>query len=157
VSYLLHPTTTEDLMNDRTVRIIGTGQLGQAMAHGAARRPPRGHRQRPRPRVAGASLGAGRRSVGGTVAEAASRSSSSPSLGGAAGARGTDGAVGSSSTLNDFDPRDLDGKTSSEVCRPVGGAPVVKAANTLAAACSAPIREAGASGCFLSGDDCEAR
>jgi predicted dinucleotide-binding enzyme len=41
---------------------------------------------------------------------------------------------------NNFDPRDLQGRTSSEVVVGlVGGAPVVKAANTLTAACSAQI------------------
>src|SRR3981081_2604412 len=49
---------------------------------------------------------------------------------------------------NDYDPRDLDGRTSSEVVADlVGDAPVVKAANTLAAALlGADAREAGGRG-----------
>jgi 8-hydroxy-5-deazaflavin:NADPH oxidoreductase len=61
---------------------------------------------------------------------------------------------------NDFDPRDLDGRTSSEVVADlVGDAPVVKAANTLAAAVlGADPREAGGQRVLLlSGDERDAK
>jgi len=61
---------------------------------------------------------------------------------------------------NDFDPSDLHGRTSSEVVADlVGGAPVVKAANTLVAALlGADPREAGGQRVlFLSGDDPDAK
>jgi predicted dinucleotide-binding enzyme len=63
-------------------------------------------------------------------------------------------------TTNDFDPRDLDGRTSSEVVADlVGDVPVVKAANTLAAEMlGADPREAGGKRVlFLSGDESEAK
>jgi 8-hydroxy-5-deazaflavin:NADPH oxidoreductase len=62
--------------------------------------------------------------------------------------------------INDFDPRDLEGTTSSEVVADlVGDAPVVKAANTLAAAILAadPRQVGGQRVLFLSGDDPEAK
>jgi predicted dinucleotide-binding enzyme len=61
---------------------------------------------------------------------------------------------------NDFDPRDLEGRTSSEVVADlVGDAPVVKAANTLAAAILAadPRQAGGQRVLFLSGDDPDAK
>jgi hypothetical protein len=61
---------------------------------------------------------------------------------------------------NDFDPSDLDGRTSSErVAGLVGGARVVKAANTLGAAVlGADPREAGGRRVnFASGDDVAAK
>jgi 8-hydroxy-5-deazaflavin:NADPH oxidoreductase len=61
---------------------------------------------------------------------------------------------------NDFDPSDLDGRTSSErVAGLVGGARVVKAANTLGAAVlGADPREAGGRRVlFVSGDDVAAK
>ena len=61
---------------------------------------------------------------------------------------------------NDFDPSDLDGRTSSElVADLVAPAPVVKAANTLVAAVlsSDPHEAGGQRVIFLSGDDGEAR
>jgi len=61
---------------------------------------------------------------------------------------------------NDFDPSDLDGRTSSEVvARLVAPARVVKAANTLAAAVlgSDPQQAGGQRAIFLSGDDAEAK
>ena len=71
-----------------------------------------------------------------------------------------DGAVGIIGATNDFDPRDLAGRTSSEVVADlVGDAPVVKAANTLAAAVlGTDPREAGGQRVlFLSGDDRDPR
>jgi predicted dinucleotide-binding enzyme len=61
---------------------------------------------------------------------------------------------------NDFDPSDLDGRTSSEVVADlVAPARVVKAANTLAAAVlgSDPQQAGGRRALFLSGDDAEAK
>ena len=61
---------------------------------------------------------------------------------------------------NDFDPSDLDGRTSSEVVAElVAPARVVKAANTLGAAvlASDPREAGGQRVIFLSGDDAEAK
>jgi len=61
---------------------------------------------------------------------------------------------------NDFDPGDLDGRTSSEVVADLlGAARVVKAANTLVAAVlgSDPHQAGGQRVIFLSGDDAEAK
>ena len=61
---------------------------------------------------------------------------------------------------NDFDPSDLNGRTSSEVVADlVGGAPVVKAANTLGAAVlgADPHEAGGQRVLFLSGDDLDAK
>jgi hypothetical protein len=61
---------------------------------------------------------------------------------------------------NDFEPGDLNGRTSSEVVADlVGGARVVKAANTLVAAVlgSDPQEAAGQRVIFLSGDDDDAK
>jgi 8-hydroxy-5-deazaflavin:NADPH oxidoreductase len=61
---------------------------------------------------------------------------------------------------NDFDPGDLDGRTSSEVVADlVAPARVVKAANTLGAAilASDPHQAGGQRVIFLSGDDAEAK
>ncbi len=61
---------------------------------------------------------------------------------------------------NDFDPADLDGRTSSEVVADlVAPARVVKAANTLLAAVlgSDPHQAGGQPVIFLSGDDAEAK
>jgi predicted dinucleotide-binding enzyme len=61
---------------------------------------------------------------------------------------------------NDFDPGDLDGRTSSEVVADlVAPAPVVKAGNTLGAAVlsSDPHEAGGKRVIFLSGDDAEAK
>jgi 8-hydroxy-5-deazaflavin:NADPH oxidoreductase len=61
---------------------------------------------------------------------------------------------------NDFDPSDLDGRTSSElVAGLVGGARVVKAANTLGAAVlgTDPHEAGGQRVIFVSGDDVDAK
>ena len=61
---------------------------------------------------------------------------------------------------NDFDPSDLDGRTSSElIAGLVGGARVVKAANTLGAAVLAadPHEAGGQRVIFVSGDDVDAK
>ncbi|HEV3134806.1 MAG TPA: NAD(P)-binding domain-containing protein [Acidimicrobiia bacterium] len=60
---------------------------------------------------------------------------------------------------NDFDPSDLEGRTSSEVVADLVGAPVVKAANTLVAGLlgSDPHEAGGQRVLFLSGDDSDAK
>jgi predicted dinucleotide-binding enzyme len=61
---------------------------------------------------------------------------------------------------NDFDPSDLDGRTSSElIAGLVGGARVVKAANTLGAAVlgADPHEAGGQRVIFVSGDDVDAK
>jgi 8-hydroxy-5-deazaflavin:NADPH oxidoreductase len=61
---------------------------------------------------------------------------------------------------NDFDPSDLDGRTSSElIAGLVGGARVVKAANTLGAAVlgTDPHEAGGQRVIFVSGDDVDAK
>jgi 8-hydroxy-5-deazaflavin:NADPH oxidoreductase len=61
---------------------------------------------------------------------------------------------------NDFDPSDLNGRTSSELVSDLlGGARVVKAANTLAAAVlgSDPHEAGGQRVIFISGDDDDAK
>ena len=61
---------------------------------------------------------------------------------------------------NDFDASDLEGRTSSEVVVDlIGGPPVVKAANTLAAGLlgSEPDEAGGQRVLFLSGDDSDAK
>src|SRR6185436_11095808 len=61
---------------------------------------------------------------------------------------------------NDFDPSDLDGRTSSEVVADlVAPAHLVKTGNTLAAAvlASDPHQAGGQRVIFLSGDDAEAK
>jgi predicted dinucleotide-binding enzyme len=61
---------------------------------------------------------------------------------------------------NDFDPSDLEGRTSSEVVVDlVGGPPVVKAANTLAAGVlgSDPHEAGGQRVLFVSGDNSDAK
>jgi len=63
-------------------------------------------------------------------------------------------------TTNDFDPSELDGRTSSEVVADlVGNASVVKAANTLVAALlgADPGEAGGQRVLFLSGDDADAK
>jgi predicted dinucleotide-binding enzyme len=63
-------------------------------------------------------------------------------------------------STNDFDPSDLEGRTSSEVVVDlVGGAPLVKAANTLVAGVlgSDPHEAGGQRVLFLSGDDSDAK
>jgi 8-hydroxy-5-deazaflavin:NADPH oxidoreductase len=61
---------------------------------------------------------------------------------------------------NDFDPSDLDGRTSSElIAGLVGGARVIKAANTLGAAVlgADPHEAGGQRVIFVSGDDVDAK
>jgi 8-hydroxy-5-deazaflavin:NADPH oxidoreductase len=148
------------------VGIIGAGRLGQAMARTALRAGRSvviANSRGPGSLTSVVStLGAG--ASGGTVAQAS-----------AAGivviavpwdrvpeaVRGLEwnGQIVIDAT-NDFNPSDLDGRTSSElVAGLVGGARVVKAANTLGAAVlgADPHEAGGQPVIFLSGDDAGAR
>jgi predicted dinucleotide-binding enzyme len=151
---------------DRRVGIIGAGRLGQAMAR-TVLRAGRGvviaNSRGPESLASVVStLGDGASAV--TVADAAASGivviavpwGSVPKA--LEGLR-WDGQIVIDAT-NDFDPSDLDGRTSSEVVAGlVKGAPVVKAANTLVAALlGADPRQAGGQRVlFLSGDDPDAK
>ena len=151
---------------DRPVGIIGAGRLGQAMARTALRagRPVVIANSRGPESLASVVSALGDGASAGTVADAAASAivvvavpwASVPKV--LEGLRWNDQIV--IDATNDFDPRDLDGRTSSEVVADlVGDAPVVKAANTLAAAVlGADPREAGGQRVlFLSGDDPDAK
>jgi 8-hydroxy-5-deazaflavin:NADPH oxidoreductase len=151
---------------DRPVGIIGAGRLGQAMAR-TALRAGRGvviANSRGPDSLSSVVSELGDGASAGTVADAAASAivviavpwSSVPEA--LAGLR-WNGQVVIDAT-NDFDPSDLDGRTSSEVVAGlVGDAPVVKAANTLGAALlGEDPREAGGQRVlFLSGDDLDAK
>jgi len=148
------------------VGILGAGRLGQAMARTA--------RRAGRPVVIANSRGAETLT---SLVAALGDGVSAGKVGDAAAARIVVVAVPWASVpdaleglrwndqividaTNDFDPSDLHGRTSSEVVADlVGGAPVVKAANTLVAALlGADPREAGGQRVlFLSGDDPDAK
>ncbi len=147
------------------VGILGAGRLGQAMARTA--------RRAGRPVVIANSRGPDTlTSVVATLGDGVSAAT----VGDAAAARIVVVAVPWASVpnaleglqwndqividaTNDFGPGDLDGRTSSEVVADlVGSAPVVKAANTLAAAVlgADPHEAGGQRVLFLSGDDVDA-
>jgi predicted dinucleotide-binding enzyme len=151
---------------DHHVGIIGAGRLGQAMARTALRadRPVVIANSRGPESLASVVSALGDGASAGTVADAAASGivviavpwASVPNA--LEGLRWNDQIV--IDATNDFDARDLDGRTSSEVVADlVGDAPVVKAANTLAAALlGADPREAGGQRVlFLSGDDLDAK
>ena len=147
---------------DRPVGIIGAGRLGQAMARTALRagRPVVIANSRGPDSLASVISELGDGASAGTVADAAASeivviavpwASVSKAL---EGLRWHDQIV--IDATNDFDPRDLDRRTSSDVIADlVRDAPVVKAANTLAAELlGADPRQAGGQRViFLSGDD----
>jgi predicted dinucleotide-binding enzyme len=152
--------------SDQHVGIIGAGRLGQAMARTALRagRPVVIANSRGPESLASVVSALGDGASAGTVADAAASGivviavpwASVPNA--LEGLRWNDQIV--IDATNDFDARDLDGRTSSEVVADlVGDAPVVKAANTLAAALlGADPREAGGQRVlFLSGDDLDAK
>jgi len=151
---------------DRSVGIIGAGRIGQAMA-GIARRAGRqvviANSRGPQSLTSvvdalgdGVSAGtAGDASAADIVVLAVPWPRVSEAV---AGLR-WDGQIVIDPT-NDFDPSDLDGRTSSEVVADlVAPARVVKAANTLGAPllASDPHEAGGRRVIFLSGDDGEAR
>jgi predicted dinucleotide-binding enzyme len=148
------------------VGILGAGRLGQAMARTALRagRPVVIANSRGPESLTSEVAALGDGASAGTVADAAAARivviavpwASVPAA--LAGLR-WNGQIVVDAT-NDFDPSDLDGRTSSEVVADlVGGAPVVKAANTLGAAVlgADPHEAGGQRVLFLSGDDLDAK
>jgi predicted dinucleotide-binding enzyme len=152
--------------NTESVGIIGAGRIGQAMAH-IARRAGRhvviANSRGPQ------SLTSVVQALGDGVSAGAAKDAAAADIVVLAvpwaqvqqAVRGLawDGQILIDPT-NDFDPSDLDGRTSSEVVADlVAPARVVKAANTLVAAVlsSDPHEAGGQRVIFLSGDDAEAK
>jgi predicted dinucleotide-binding enzyme len=151
---------------DRPVGIIGAGRLGQAMARTALRagRPVVIANSRGPESLASVASALGDGASAGTVADAAASGIVVIAVPWASVPKALEGLRWNGQIVidatNDFDPRDLDGRTSSEVVADlVGDAPVVKAANTLASAVlGADPREAGGQRVlFLSGDETDAK
>jgi predicted dinucleotide-binding enzyme len=148
------------------VGIIGAGRLGRAMARTALRAGRQIVMANSRGPESLASLVStlGEETSAGTVDAAASAdivviAVPWPRVGEAVEGLRWDGRIVIDAT-NDFDPSDLNGRTSSEVLAGlVPGARVVKAANTLGAAVlgSDPHEGGGRRVIFLSGDDAEAK
>lgn len=152
--------------NDNRLGIVGAGRLGQAMARTALRagvevviansRGPDSLASVVSSLGEGASAGTlDEASAAGAVVIAVPWDKVPEALHG----RDWDGQIVIDAT-NDFDPSDLNGRTSSEVVAELlGGARVVKAANTLAAAVlgSDPHQAGGQRVLFISGDDDEAK
>jgi 8-hydroxy-5-deazaflavin:NADPH oxidoreductase len=148
------------------IGIIGAGRLGQAMARTALRADRQvvlSNSRGPQSLAALVStLGDG--ASAGTVDEAAGAAIVViavpwPRVPEAVQGRHWDSRIVIDAT-NDFDPRDLNGETSSQVlANLVPGARVVKAANTLGAAVlgSDPHEGGGRRVIFLSGDDADAK
>ena len=152
--------------DNQSVGIIGAGRIGQAMAHIA-------HRAGRQVVIANSrgpqSLTSAVKALGGGVSAGAVKDAAAADIVVLAvpwaqvqqAVRGLewDGQILIDPT-NDFDPSDLDGRTSSEVVAGlVAPARVVKAANTLVAAVlgSDPHEAGGQRVIFLSGDDAEAK
>ena len=152
--------------DNKSVGIIGAGRIGQAMAH-IARRAGRhvviANSRGPQ------SLTSAVKALGDGVSAGAVKDAAAADIVVLAvpwaqvqqAVRGLewDGQILIDPT-NDFDPSDLDGRTSSEVVADlVAPARVVKAANTLVAAVlgSDPHEAGGQRVIFLSGDDAEAK
>jgi predicted dinucleotide-binding enzyme len=151
---------------DHHVGIIGAGRLGQAMARTALRadRPVVIANSRGPESLASVVSALGDGASAGTVADAAASGIVVIAVPWASVPKALEGLRWSGQVVidatNDFDARDLDGRTSSEVVADlVGDAPVVKAANTLVAALlGTDPREAGGQRVlFLSGDDLDAK
>jgi len=152
--------------SDRSVGIIGAGRIGQAMA-GIARRAGRqvviANSRGPQSLAAVVdALGDG--VSAGTVSDAAAADIVVLAVPWAQVSRAVDGLAWEGRIVidptNDFDPSDLDGRTSSEVVADlVAPARVVKAANTLGAPVlgSDPHEAAGQRVIFMSSDDGDAR
>src|SRR3954469_2768108 len=152
--------------NTETVGIIGAGHIGQAMARIARRADRRvviSNSRGPEslaPVVA--ALGDGVSAV--TVSEAAAADLVVVAVMWPDVAKAVEGIEGEERIVidptNDFDPVDLNGRTSSEVvANLVAPARVVKAGNTLGAAVlgSDPHQAGGQRVIFVSGDDAEAK
>jgi predicted dinucleotide-binding enzyme len=151
---------------DNRLGIIGAGRLGQAMARTAlrARRDVVIANSRGPESLASLASALGNGASAGTVEQASAAGivviavpwDKVPE---ALHGRDWDGQIVIDST-NDFDPSDLNGRTSSEVVSELlGGARVVKAANTLGAAVlgSDPHEAGGQRVIFVSGDDDDAK
>jgi 8-hydroxy-5-deazaflavin:NADPH oxidoreductase len=148
------------------VGILGAGRLGQAMARTALRagRPVVIANSRGRETLTAVVPALGDGASAGTIADAAAArivviAVPWASVPAALAGLQWNGQIVVDAT-NDFDPSDLDGRTSSEVVADlVGGAPVVKAANTLGAAVlgADPHEAGGQRVLFLSGDDLDAK
>jgi predicted dinucleotide-binding enzyme len=152
--------------NRRPVGIIGAGRLGQAMARTALRagRPVVFANSRGPDSLTSVVSALGDGVSAGTVQEAAAAGIAViavpwPSVQQALEGLQWSGQVVVDAT-NDFDPSDLNGRTSSEIVADlVPGARLVKAANTLAAEVlgSEPHEAGGQRVIFLSGDDVDAK
>jgi len=150
----------------KRVGIIGAGRIGQAMgktALRAGRRVVIANSRGPQS-LTSVVEGLGEGVTAGTVEDAAAAdivvvAVMWPQVPQAVEGLDWDGRIVIDPT-NDFDPSDLDGRTSSEVVADlVAPARVVKAANTLAAPIlgSDPSQAGGSRVIFLSGDDAEAK
>jgi hypothetical protein len=153
-------------MTAKSVGIIGAGRIGQAMAQTALRagRPVVIANSQGPESLASLVDALGEGVTAGTVRDAAAAdivvlAVMWPDVPKAVEGLEWEGRLVIDPT-NDFDGSDLDGRTSSEVVADlVAFAPVVKAANTLAAAVlgSGPDEAGGQRVIFLSGDDAEAK
>ena len=151
---------------DRTVGILGAGRLGQAMARTALRagRPVVIANSRGPESLTSVVAALGDGASARTVADAAAAAIVVIAVPWANVPEAVEGLQWNGRIVidatNDFDPRDLDGRTSSEVVADlVEGALVVKAANTLVAAVlgADPHEAGGQRVLFLSGDDTDAK
>jgi predicted dinucleotide-binding enzyme len=152
--------------NTPTVGIIGAGRIGQAMAKialRAGREVVIANRHGPES-LAPVVKALGHGASAGTVKDTAAADMVVlavmwPDVPGAVEGLAWEGKILIDPT-NDFDPTDLNGRTSSEVVADlVAPARVVKAGNTFAAAVlgSDPRQAGGQRVIFLSGDDAEAK
>jgi len=152
--------------DNQSVGIIGAGRIGQAMAHiahRAGRQVVIANSRGPQSLTSVVeALGSG--VTAGTVQEAAAAGIVVLAVPWAQVQQAVRGLEWDGQILidptNDFDPSDLDGRTSSEVVADlVAPARVVKAANTLVAAVlgSDPHEAGGQRVIFLSGDDPQAK
>jgi 8-hydroxy-5-deazaflavin:NADPH oxidoreductase len=152
--------------NPKSVGLIGAGRIGQAIAHiaiRAGRQVVISNRQGPESLTSLVQeLGEG--ATAGTVKDAAAAdivviAVMWPDVAEAVEGLEWDGRIVIDPT-NDFDPSDLDGRTSSEVVADlVAPARVVKAGNTLGAPILAadPHEAGGQRVTFISGDDADAK
>jgi len=149
-----------------SVGIIGAGRIGQAMARTAlrARRPVMIANSRGPESLTSEVSALGDGVSAGTVQQAAAAGIVVVAVPWPRVQQALEGLEWSGQividTTNDFEPSDLNGRTSSEVVADlVRGARVVKAANTLAAAVlgSDPQEAGGQRVIFLSGDDIDAK